>query len=877
MLKTLAIYFCSIFLVANVLRTAIAQTDQAQRAFFESKIRPVLVKECYGCHSNKSGNAKGGLRLDTRELMHIGGESGPAIVPGDLDESLLYNAITHQDFVMPPRKQLNADVINDFRLWIEAGAFDPRTTAPKTFRSSITSADIAKAKRSEWSFQRPVLHKLPAVNDTKWARSDLDHFVLAKLEENQLRPSSDAQSHEILRRLCYDLIGLPPTPEQIEYFNRYWNADADKAIRFVVDQLLDAKQFGERWGRHWLDVARYAESTGREVNMTYPHAWRYRDYVIDSFNEDKPYDRFLREQLAGDLLSVDSDEEWAENLIATTFLVIGPKALSERNRVQSAADLADEQIDTTTRVILGMSVACARCHDHKFDPIPQTDYYAMAGIFRNMESFYGSPASKFGNVGGLQNRNSSNLIWLPVRDAMPIEKPIGKSGVDKLEEQLQETMTQLAELRRQRRNPQASQNRQGTVASQARLRTRAEYLSAKLGSYDDDGNPISLCMGVQEVKFPKDVRLLVRGEIDQPAQIVERNVPQVLRDKPIRIKNGSSGRLEMAEWISSKNNPLTARVMVNRIWQHMFGERIVRTTENFGSSGEAPTHPELLDSLAVEFMKSGWSVKHMIRTIATSRTYRMSSKFDAKSFEADPENHLLWRATPRRLDAEALRDSMLFVSGELEFSRPHASEVAKAGYMRVRNGNLINPGELTMMGGMAGGGMMTAPTSIRDRFRNSDRDARQRLFDIRRQVESGNKLLDMVNANFRSVYLPAVRDNLPRSLDVFDLPDSSIVTGRRESSNTANQALYLMNNDFVIQQSRAFAKRLLAEHDALDKCIKHAFVLAYGRDAKKDEVKAASDFISELQRTSGRRFKQENAIAAVCQSLFASAEFRYID
>ena len=289
------------------LSAAVSGADPLTReetSFFESKIRPVLIAECYGCHSNKSGNAKGGLRLDTRQLSLIGGSSGPAVVPGDPESSLLLGAIMHEDFVMPPKRKLPESVIADFRQWIEMGAPDPRETEVVEIKSTIGEEDIERARETFWAYQPPVRHPLPEVESSDWARTDIDHFILAGLERSGLAPPADAKPHQVLRRLCFDLIGLPPTPQQIEYFTALWKQDPDNAISHVVDQLLEKDQFGERWGRHWLDVARYAESTGREVNMTYPHAWRYRDYVIDSFNDDKPFDRFVQEQIAGDLLPV---------------------------------------------------------------------------------------------------------------------------------------------------------------------------------------------------------------------------------------------------------------------------------------------------------------------------------------------------------------------------------------------------------------------------------------------------------------------------------------------------------------------------------------------------------------------------------------------
>jgi hypothetical protein len=895
-----------------------------QTKFFETKIRPVLIKECYGCHSSESGNAKGGLRLDTRQLTFIGGSSGPAIVPGDLAESLLFNAITHEDFVMPPKRKLPPSVIEDFRQWIEMGAPDPRQTKMAEIRSTISDEDIRKARQSFWAYQCPVEQSPPAVEDSDWVRTDIDRFILAKLELSGLSPAADAQPHKILRRLCLDLIGLPPTPEQIEQFSKRWAQSPDQAVASIVDQLLGKEQFGERWGRHWLDVARYAESTGREVNMTFPHAWRYRDYVIDSFNDDKPFDRFVQEQIAGDLLPVETDQQWTENLIATTFLAMGPKNVNEQNGVQFAADLADEQIDTTTRVFLGTSVACARCHDHKFDAIPQSDYYAMAGIFASTATFFGNPPSQYGSFSGVQARRSSSLLRLPVEDPSSFDKRYSQQELAALRQELTDKLAELADLRRQQVRGQGdAANAGNAVRNRLRLNNQLATLSAKLAVVDSDGRPLSYCMGVQDLDSPRDVRVLVRGEIDQPGPIVSRGVPQVLSEDPVTVDSDSSGRLELARWIGSDQSPLTARVMVNRIWQHLIGQGIVTSTENFGVTGQSPSHPELLDHLAVRFAESGWSVKTIIREIATSRVYRLSSAYDEESFQYDPDNALVWRANARRLDAEAIRDAMLSISGAIDLQRPRGSEVAKAGYVRVRDGVLGDPREMArrMVGQMArpsaeamrqrfqrGRGSQPSGGGVSDRGRYLGPQAGGRI-GFRGRMQRGGlpsmqdfasriqDRLDMNEATFRSVYLPIVRDEEPRSLEVFDLAESSMVVGTRESSNTANQALYMMNNPLVIEQSEAFAERVAEGNPKIAEQMESAFMLAYGRPPTAGERTAASSFFKSFSPANQYRAGQYRAgqyrsgqdrarqylagrgetMTAFCQSLFASAEFRYID
>ena len=886
-----------------------------QVAFFETKIRPVLVRECYGCHSNKSGNVRGGLRLDTKELTEIGGASGPAVVPGNLEESWLYNAITHQDYVMPPKRKLPDNVIRDFQQWIEMGAPDPRTNAISDVRSAITAKDIQSAKQSFWAYQPATQPKQPAVQDSQWPRTPIDHHILAALEAADLKPAADAEAYKVLRRLKFDLVGLPPTPAEIKTFTAKWKRNSDKAIADVVDQLLDQPEFGERWGRHWLDVVRYAESTGREVNMTYPHAWRYRDYVIDSFQDDKPFDRFVQEQLAGDLLPVDTDEQWSSNLIATSFLAIGPKNVNEQNPVQFAADVVDEQIDATTRIFLGTSVACARCHDHKFDAIPQADYYALAGVFGNTTTFFGNVQSKYGRFSSAQTKQNSSLLVLPVEDPNPFDRSYNGQELAALEQLMQD---KLKEMQDARRGQVRGERTKESIRQRLVLQNQLRAISGKLGIVDDAGKPISYCMGVQEVGPPSDERLLVRGEIDQAAQKVPRGLPQVLCASPVSIASGKSGRLELARWIGSEQNPLTARVMVNRIWQKMIGQGIVTSMENFGVTGQPPSHPELLDHLAVEFVKSGWSVKSMIRQIATSRVYRMQTRFDRNSHEQDPDNALLWTANARRLDAEAIRDAMLQISGELDLQRPRASEVAKAGYVRVQGGRLGNsrtaaqamiPTQRGMQdtrqpnNGIQRGAQRGAQFGGQRRFRNRGlgretpgREAPGRGFQGRglqgrrgqdnaaqgqrfgrTQNRSSGKLLDMENAKFRSVYLPIVRDEEPRSLEVFDFADSSAIIGQRETSNTANQALYMMNNPFVIQQSAAFAQRVFTHSNQPQQRIQYAFLLVYGRTPTDQELAVTVKFARDYISSGGVRSAQATVLQAVCQGLFASAEFRYLD
>ena len=828
--------------------------------FFEAKIRPVLVEQCYRCHSSEGQAVRGGLSVASRTALLAGGESGPAIVPGDLEQSILWNAINHRDISMPPKQKLPAAVIEDFRIWIEMGAPDPRVPTGTVVKSRVTEEDIEKGKQF-WAFKPPVKPTIPG--GSAWATSKIDRLAEQQYTAHQLTPAADADALTFLRRLHLDLVGLPPAPETMRQFSEAWKLNPEQAISSEVDRLLGTLQFGERWARHWLDVARYAESTGKEVDLTFPNAWRYRDYVIDAFNHDKPYDEFVREQIAGDLLPAKNDQEWSDHLIATGFLALGPKALIEQNPRQFQADLIDEQIDVTSRVFMGVSVACARCHDHKFDPIPQTDYYAMAGIFQSTETFYGGTRSQ-------RNRQPSNLIILPIEDPNPSDTPMKTQEIAELTKRRDELEQEAMEARRAQRQPQANgTDPRRTQANQFVLNAQAAQLTNRLNSVDANGKPLTVCMGVQAADRLKNAQVLVRGEIDQPAQEVPRGFVQVLSSAPVSIPSSSSGRLELAKWMTSPEHPLTSRVMVNRIWQHLIGEAIVREPENFGASGPGPTHAELLDYLAVRFVESGWSIKSMIREIATSRVYRLSSQFDQDRFEKDPENLYFARANARRIDAEAIRDGMLAASGQLDTKRPRGSMIAGVGSTLIGPNGPATPGMMPGPPGAAGqrpsmlAGMMAAARN---------RGSSGSVFDS--------------SVYYRSVYLPVARNLLPRSLDVFDFAEPSMVIGQRESSNTPDQALYMMNNSFVIEQSDALARRILKEAEAPADRIDLAFRLVYNRPPTADEVRASNQFFRNADTTpaegrgnSPRSANEQKfvALSEFCQALFASAEFRFLN
>ena len=832
MSKLRSIFSASLALVAA--SRAGDAPDAAQIAFFEKSIRPVLVEKCYKCHSADSEKVKGGLLLDTREGIRAGGDSGHAVVPGNVGESLLIKALRHtdKDMAMPPEKsggKLSDAVIADFEKWVKMGAPDPRDGGgAKVVKKEI---DFEEARKF-WAFQPPRAAPAPEVKNAAWPRTDIDRFILAGIEAKGLNPVADADPRVLIRRITFDLIGLPPSPVEVEAFTasfasfvsfqslqssgtegtqrtqRTQKTERTDPCAALVEKLLASPQFGERWGRHWLDVARFAESTGKERNFTFPEAWRYRDWVIAALNADKPYDQFIREQIAGDLLPAKDGAERDAHVIATGFLALGPKGLNEKNHEQFRMDVIDEQIDATSRAVLGLTVACARCHDHKFDPVPQKDYYALAGIFHSTETFFGTK-----DAGG-KNKNGTALLPL-AGNAAPL--PAKAAARDPLADFLAQ-------------NPaKAKKFLNLPPARKARV---LERFTAKPEPAETPAPAASgaVAMGVREGR-PADARVLVRGELDQPGDRVARGFVTVLGGGPA-ISTSASGRVELADWLVGKSNPLTARVAVNRVWLHLFGEGLVRTPDNFGATGEKPSHPELLDALALKFMADGWSVKRLIRTIVLSRAYQLGSAWDKTNYEADPDNVLLWRASPRRLDAEAIRDAMLVASGTITLKPPTGSVVANVG------------------DGYIGKGI------------------RPEVFDI--------------TANYRSVYLPIVRDFVPDALAIFDFAEPSLVVASREVTNVPSQALYLMNNAFVIQQSQAMAKRILATPLDYPQRIALAYQLTLSRPPTEAERARADAYLRAeakglIPAKSGSiPAASETSWATFCQALFACAEFRYL-
>lgn len=796
--------------------------DDKGLEFFEAKIRPVLVQHCYKCHSTSGKKSEGGLLLDSRDAIRKGGDRGPAIVPGDTDKSILLDAILHTDadLKMPPKKdRLPKEVLNDFTAWVRMGAPDPREAATAGQSAPV---DIATGRKF-WSLQKPVAQVAPEVKNGMWPKQKLDYFILAKLEATGLSPSKDAEPMTLLRRLHFDLTGLPPTPAAAKDFLAAIESDGiDAALAREVDKLLATPQFGEHWGRHWLDVARFAESSGKEANMAFPYAWRYRDYVIDAVNADIPFDRFITEQIAGDLLPFENDTERARLLIATGFLALGPKNLDEADAQQFVADVIDEQIDTVTRAVLGNSVACARCHDHKFDPFTMHDYYALKGIFSSTRTYFGTYVTPTNRLGG-------DPLPLP-RDAnLPVFHPgVSPQHVANLKKQLADLKRESAEgMAAIMKAARAGEDTEKvfTLRDALRIFWSTGGIEGQLEKVDDEGKPLPLAMGVLEADKIGPARMLDRGDIKKPGDRIPRALPAVFTNaESFPIGARQSGRLELAQFLTHADQPLTTRVMTNRVWRHLFGAGLVRTVDNFGMSGERPSHPELLDELAVQFQGNGWSLKKLVREVVLSRTYRQSSQYDSAAFQKDPENRLLWRMSKRRLTAEEIRDAMLVVGGELKTDRPAASLVGKE----------IGDGPISLIG-------------------------------LNPKLPK-----DLDGMRHRSVYLPVIRDRLPDVLELFDFAEPSLVTGDRETTNVPVQALYLMNSDFVTARARGLAHRVKQEVTEEAKQPARVFQLCFGRSPDEVEESLAKQFFAASN-------DHDKAFVAYCQALLATAEFRNLD
>lgn len=762
--------------------------DQVE--FFEKKIRPIFAAHCYNCHSADTKPA-GGLRVDDFDGLLTGGDEGAGIVPGRPDDSLvLQRVLSHNPKRRMPKEGdlLTETEISDLTAWISHGAAWPREQIPPNLGK--IRADYGSLRTNHWAWQ-PLTHpQVPTVANDTWSRGDLDRFVLAKLKTNGLAPVGDADRSTLIRRVTYDLTGLPPTPAELD---KFLDDKSTGAFSNLVEQLLASPRYGERWGRHWLDVARYAESTGPSRNVPYPYAWKYRDYVIDAVNRDVPFNRFVQEQVAGDLLPAATPAERDRLNTATGFLALGVKDVNQRFKNRFIMDNVDEQIDVVTRSVLATTVSCARCHNHKFDPIPTTDYYALAGIFTSTEDCAGV-RNKMGGS-GLDYYDPTNLIKL--NDYVAAEVP--KEKVAALQADLAAAKQQWDEIRG---TPKGLALTNG-VPFQRRFRLKYEKLQSEFAALTDPVAQGHAVHGVREAKVIGDTDVRIRGEAERHGPTVPRGFPTtfVVPDVP-RIGTNESGRLELAQWLTSPQNPLVARVIVNRVWEHLFGQGIVTTVDNFGVMGDRPSHPELLDFLARSFMQNGWSIKQLVRTVVLSHTYQLGSESAANYATVDPEDRWLWRHAPRRLEAEEIRDGILATSGDLQLK---PSGVPLANFLP--------------------------------------------MVEIRDNGEESKKIHETADREqCRSVYLPLLRGVTPAALAAFDPVDQTLVSGQRESTTVPTQALFMLNSAFVGRQSLSLAERLLASRDASGyQRIQEAYELVLGRPPDRREASRARKFIAQYE------------------------------
>jgi len=958
--KTIVVIFLVQCLALSVNERLCA--EEATGEFFEKKIRPALEQHCIRCHG--PDKVQGGLRLDSREAWQAGGDSGAVIVPGD-SQSLLLKAIGYEDISleMPPRGKLPKETIEAFQTWVQAGAFDPRGSDDPANPAKAGAPTVADGKQF-WAFQPIKKPGVPEIAKTAWPKNEVDRFVLAKLEGSGIEPVADASRESLLRRLTYDLTGLPPSPAQIQ---QYLSDQSDHATDKLIDRLLQSEHFGERWGRHWLDVVRFAESSGGGRTLLFPDAWRYRDYVINAFNEDLPFDQFLKEQIAGDLLPASGMLDRESKVVATGFLMLGPTNYEMQDKDILEMDVVDEQLDTMGKAMLGMTIGCARCHDHKFDPIPTRDYYALAGIFKSTHSLNHSNVSSWNTV-DLPFSPGEEAVFLAAAEKLKVaegqlaaatkvwKKAAGKSVsstksvdpdtlgglvVDSVDAEVignwkestavakyvganyihDEQMDKgaksvvyqagLAESGRyevfasyssganraknvpyrikhrageavveinQRKAPSVDGLMEslgvfefdkegdssvelftqgtddGVVIADAIIWTRvvdpaakkivelqggiedaadqaqAEALKAKIAAAKSEVDRLTkevkaikkstpkrqVAMAPRDVTSPADIHVAIRGMTHQKGDLVPRGVLQVAAwDGMPTVDSKSSGRLELAQWVASERNPLTARVIANRIWYWTMGRGIVGSVDNFGSTGDRPTHPALLDYLASSLIENGWSIKKLVREIVSSRAYQLSTQRADDAQALDPGNRLYGRRDRKRLLAEDIRDSILMAAGNLDLA--------------------------------VGGPTIKSGTSSEYGYQ----------FKGRR----------------RSVYVPVFRNRLPEIFEVFDFADPNIQGGSRSASNVASQALLMMNQPFVMEQAADAARRLENEYSGeKNVMLSRAYFEVLGREPREQERRVMMDLLATNDQPGGT-----SEWALVYQLLFQCIDFRYLD
>jgi hypothetical protein len=853
--------------------------------FFERKIRPVLIEHCYECHAADSKIIQGGLRVDHRDGLLKGGDSGPSIDLKQPKESSLLKALRYEDVEMPPKGKLSDSIIADFETWIAMGVPDPRVADELPTARAI---DLQEG-RNFWAFQPIANPEAPAVKNRAWPLDAIDHFILARQEAAGIKPVSDADRYTWLRRVSLDLTGLPPTPAEIDAFIR---DNSPHACATVVDRLLESRVFGERWARHWLDLTGYADMIGTSNNVFAEYAWRYRDYLIAAFNQDKPFDRFVREQIAGDLMATSSASEKAECIMATGFLMLGDVEIVEPDKAKMEADHIDTQVTKIGATFLGMTMGCVRCHDHKFDPIGVEDYYGIAGMLRSSPSTHKIPFGVWSTLNStelpetpeqmedrekLEAEHAEKIANLKVEQSkLTEEKKAIVAQLAKLEKESQEVLAlntaqstddtddavkdskSDVENRTTKRKPVAENGKyskaddkeaeepEGQESQLASLTKQRDELTERLKKLGTEiqhaeffSSKVPRAFAMHDGENSADMPIYIRGNAYAPGKVVPRGALRVASWQAFpEIPAGQSGRLQLADWLVDEQNPLTARVTVNRIWQKLFGEGLVRSVDYFGVRGETPSHPDLLDHLAIRFIKNGWSQKQLIRAIVLSRVYRLSSINDSVSTKVDPDNRLLWRMHRLRLDAEAIRDSTLAISGELIESHGGPALVLE---------NVENTGALVAKG-------VNPPNYNHRKPRPSQ------------EFE-------------RTIYLPVMRTGFSgedRIRSYFDFVNPALIAGQRNQTIVPTQSLFLMNNSGYRKRAKLIIDRIFAESRTQDERLEQLWLRILSRPMSPSERQDAIAFLGETQSLDtpdNKKISEPIAWQELCHSLLSSNHF----
>ncbi len=832
-LATICIAAAVLFL--SCLAQAAANDQSAEGvAYFEKHVRPLLVRHCYQCHSEKSDKREGDLLLDSRQGWLQGGESGTAVVAGDVESSLLIQAVRYNDTAlqMPPTKPLAAEDIARLEQWVRIGAPAPDQA---TARTSDDPSDPVTGKE-HWAF-RPLTNAQAPQVTSQWPETEIDAFVVSQLEQAGLQPAADAQASVLARRLYVQLTGLPPSPQQMQEYL----ADAlPNAYERLVDQLLSSPRFGERWGRHWLDLARYADSNGLDENFLFREAWRYRNWVVNAISNDMPFDRFVLMQLAGDMLPYETIEDRDQQRIAAGFLLIGPKVLLGNIDANQRMEIADEQIDSIGRALLGQTLGCARCHNHKFDPVPTADYYALAGIFASTQVMerrwmLGEQRVMEQLVGlGPQGNDADDAYekYWRERPKVTERKKQAEATLDLLKKHDQATLSERTE---KQPGSFAELSKDNTRSIEERIAAQ-QALVEQLSQTLKQTPPIPpRAMIPTDVAQPADEHVRLAGQFDRLGEKVPRGFLTVLQDSTDTfIPAKESGRIALGHWITDSNErsgQLAARVFANRVWYHLIGRGLVRTVDNFGRTGEPPSHPELLDHLASELIQSNWSIKALARKIVLSRTFRLSSLHVATNHQVDPENQLLWRAHRRRLDPESFRDAMLSAADKLDLSHMEST--------------------VSYLGDQA--------TAV-----------------------GANSVRRRTDFPCRSVYLPVVRNDLPELFEIFDFANPHSTTGMRPNTTVPTQGLFMLNDEMVMDAAKSTAQRINASSATGDRRqrIVAMFDLILNTRPSDAEVQSIEAYLKKFEeqfKAEGKPEPELESMALACHALFASSRFQFME